>query len=69
MISLNPSPIFPSTFPVGTFAFSNVTYAVPAAGEYDVLMGFVSTPSPRSMSIKLSSGLRPPGLVTTAVTK
>jgi len=33
MISLNPSPIFPSTCPVGTRAFSNVTYAVPAAGE------------------------------------
>ena len=44
-----PPPSGPSMFPTGTFTLSNVTYAVPAVEEYEVLMGLVSTPSPRSM--------------------
>ena len=43
-----PPPSSPRVFSTGTLTLSNVTYAVPAVAEYAVLMGFVSTPSPRS---------------------
>lgn len=45
-------PLFssPTIFSTGTLTLSNVTKAVPADAEYDVLMGLVSTPSTRGMS-------------------
>lgn len=51
-----PPPSCPSVFSTGTFTLSKVMYAVPAVAEYDVLMGLVSTPSPRStrMTVKPS---------------
>jgi hypothetical protein len=51
-----PPPSGPSVFSTGTLTLSNVMYAVPAEGEYDVLIGLVSTPSPRStrMTVKPS---------------
>ena len=56
-----PPPSWPNVFSTGTLTLSNVTNAEPAVAEYEVLMGFVSTPSPRSMSItvKPSSVLHP----------
>jgi hypothetical protein len=46
-----PSPSFPRVFSIGAWTLSKVTNAVPAAAEYDVLTGFVSTPSDRSTRI------------------
>jgi hypothetical protein len=44
-----PCPILPSVLATGTRTLSNVTYAVPAVAEYDVLMALVETPSLRGM--------------------
>lgn len=55
-ITKMPPPSSPSVFSTGTRTWSNVTYAVPAEDEYDVLIAFVETPSPRStrMTVKPS---------------
>ncbi len=55
-ITKMPPPFSPSVFSTGTWTRSNVTYAVPAEDEYDVLIAFVETPSPRStrMTVKPS---------------
>ena len=56
-----PPPSSPRVFSTGTLTLSKVTYAVPAADEYEVLTGLVSTPSPRStrMTVNPSSVLQP----------
>lgn len=41
--TLTPLPSPPSKYLAGTLTLSNVTNEVPADGEYDVLIGFVST--------------------------
>jgi hypothetical protein len=46
-----PWPTLPSVFATGTRTLSNVTYAVPAVAEYDVLMAFVDTLSSRGIRI------------------
>ncbi len=56
-----PPPSSPSVFSTGTLTLSKVMYAVPAAAEYDVLIGLVETPSLRStrITVKPSSVLQP----------
>ena len=46
-----PLPTGPSVLMIGTRTLSNVTYAVPAAAEYAVLIAFVDTPGPRGINI------------------
>lgn len=44
----------PRVFSTGTLTLSKVMYAVPAVEEYEVLIAFVSTPSPRSTRIAVN---------------
>lgn len=46
-----PLPMGPRVLATGTRTLSKVTYAVPAADEYAVLMGLVETPGPRGINI------------------
>lgn len=50
-ITDKPLPTSPRVLATGTRTLSKITYAVPAEAEYDVLIGLVDTPSPRSISI------------------
>lgn len=50
MMTMKPLSSSPSRFSTGTLTLSNCTKAVAAAVEYDVLIGVVSTPSPRGIS-------------------
>ena len=56
-----PPPSSPRVFSTGTLTLSKVMYAVPADEEYEVLIGLVLTPSPRStrMTVNPSSVLHP----------
>lgn len=48
----------PRVFATGTRTLSKVTYAVPAAAEYAVLMGLVETPGPRGINITVKPVFR-----------
>lgn len=49
-----PPPSSPKVFSTGTLTLSKVTNEVPAVGEYDVLIGFVLTPSQRSTKMTVN---------------
>lgn len=53
-ITKMPLPSSPMVFSTGTLTFSKVMKAVPAVGEYEVLMGLVSTPSDTCLSTSIT---------------
>jgi hypothetical protein len=53
-----PFPTGPRVLAIGTRTLSNVTYAVPAAAEYAVLIGFVEIPGPRGINITVKPVFR-----------